>query len=157
MARESIAAIDDGVGSIVQLLREYGIEDDTIIFYFGDNGVPLKIHMKDDPFDKPDWAMVGEKGMISDAGVTALALAGVKTTSDEIDGVNLMPYLAKGKKSDPQEALYWRFWGQSAIREGNWHSGVKHSGVTAQRGQVWTLDIGRAEGSAEENGAEKRK
>ncbi|VGO14035.1 Arylsulfatase [Pontiella desulfatans] len=162
-ALASIAAIDDGVGAIVESLRKYGIEDDTIIFYFGDNGAPLKIHMKDDPFDKPGWdgslngPMVGEKGMLSDggirvpylvywknkipaqvydrpvisldAGATALALAGVKTKPGVIDGVNLMPYLANGQKDDPHEALYWRFWGQSAIREGKWKFHELENGV----------------------------
>ena len=53
-------------------------------------------------------------------GATALAAAGVKTKPGEIDGVNLLPYLAKGKRGAPHDALYWRFWGQAAIREGKW-------------------------------------
>ncbi|WP_378924205.1 sulfatase family protein [Pelagicoccus mobilis] len=162
-ALASIAAIDDGVGAIVEALREYGIEDDTIIFYFGDNGAPLKIHMADDPFNKPGWdgslngPMVGEKGMISeggirvpylvywknhipaqvyeapvlslDSGATALALAGVETEPGEIDGVDLMPHLVGGNTKDPHETLYWRFWGQSAIREGKWKFYELENGV----------------------------
>jgi arylsulfatase A-like enzyme len=153
-ALASIASIDDGMGKINETLEELRLAENTIIFYFGDNGAPLKIHKKDDPFDKPGWdgsdngPMVGEKGMISDGGVrvpfmvywkgriaaqiydrpvlsldagaTALALAGVETKPGEIDGVNLMPYLSKGKTGDPHEAIYWRFRGQSAVREGKW-------------------------------------
>jgi arylsulfatase A-like enzyme len=44
----------------------------------------------------------------------------VETKPGEIDGVNLMPYLSKGKTGDPHEAIYWRFRGQSAVREGKW-------------------------------------
>lgn len=162
-ALASIAAIDDGVGAIMESLRKYGIEEDTLIFYFADNGAPLKIHMKDDPFNKPGWdgslngPMVGEKGMISDGGVrvpylvywkgkipaqiyehpvisldagaTALACAGVTTKPGEIDGVNILPYLAGNKSGDPHDALYWRFWGQSAIREGKWKLFVLQNGV----------------------------
>lgn len=162
-ALASIAAIDDGVGAIVESLRQYEIEDDTLIFFFGDNGAPLKINMADDPFDQPGWdgslngPMVGEKGMVSDGGVrvpylvywkghipaqvyespvlsldagaTALALAGVKTKPGAIDGVNLIPYLVDGKTGDPHDALYWRFWGQSAIREGKWKLIVLENGT----------------------------
>ena len=153
-ALAALAAIDDGVGAIMQSLHEKGIEEDTLIFYFADNGAPLKIDMSDDPFDKPGWdgslngPMVGEKGMTSeagirvpfmvywknhipaqvyskpvitlDAGATALALAGIQTKSGELDGVNLMPFLSKPNEAAPHDALYWRFWGQSAIREGQW-------------------------------------
>jgi len=157
-ALASIAAIDDGVGAIVELLKEYEIDENTIIFYFGDNGAPLKIEMRDDPFGdafgEPGWdgssngPLVGEKGMISDGGVrvpycvywkghikpqvydkpvstmdagaTALALAGVKTAPGEIDGVNLIPYFSGEKVGEPHDALFWRFRGQSAIRDGKW-------------------------------------
>jgi arylsulfatase A-like enzyme len=155
-ALASLAAIDDGVGAIMQTLREKGIEEDTLIFYFADNGAPLKIDMADTPFDQDQggWdgslngPMVGEKGMISeagirvpfmvywknhipaqvyskpvitlDAGATALALAGIQTKPGELDGVNLIPFLSKPNSASPHDALYWRFWGQSAIREGQW-------------------------------------
>jgi arylsulfatase A-like enzyme len=46
----SLAAIDDGVGAIMEALRKYKIEENTIIFYFADNGAPLKIKMEDLPF-----------------------------------------------------------------------------------------------------------
>lgn len=154
-ALASIASIDDGMGKINETLEQLGLAEDTIIFFFGDNGAPLKIHRKDQPFTVPgQWdgsdngPMVGEKGMLSDGGVrvpymvywkgrieaqvydrpvlsldagaTALALAGVKTKSGEIDGVNLVPYLTGERDGDPHEAIYWRFRGQSAVREGKW-------------------------------------
>ncbi|WDE97170.1 sulfatase-like hydrolase/transferase [Lentisphaera profundi] len=153
-ALASLAAIDDGVGAIMQSLQKYEIEENTIIFYFADNGAPLNIHMADEPFDKPGWdgsingPMRGEKGMISeggvrvpylvywkgkipaqvyhkpvstmDAGATALALAKIKTAPGEIDGVNLLPHLSHKSAKDPHQFLYWRFWGQSAIRSSKW-------------------------------------
>lgn len=159
----SISAIDDGVGEIVQTLEKHGLADNTIIFFFGDNGAPLQIERRDDPFSvKGGWdgsdngPLVGEKGMLSeggirvpyivywknriapqvyenpvislDAGATALTLAGVKTSSSEIDGVNLLPYLTKDEMSEPHDALYWRFWGQSAIRMGKWKLIVLETG-----------------------------
>lgn len=91
---------------------------------------------------------VGEKGMISEGGIrvpyivswpavlpkgkvydhpvisldvaaTSLAAAGM-TKADELDGANLIPFLTKEKNGQPHEALFWRFWDQSAIRKGNW-------------------------------------
>lgn len=154
-ALASIAAIDDGIGKIMETLEANGLDEHTIIFFFGDNGAPLKIDRKDLPFSsRGGWdgsdngPMVGEKGMVSDGGVrvpylvywknkipaqiynrpvisldagaTALALAGIETEPGEIDGVDLTPYLVDGQPGDPHDALYWRFWGQSAIREGRW-------------------------------------
>jgi len=91
---------------------------------------------------------VGEKGMLSEGGIrvpfivnwpaglpkgkiysrpvisldmaaTCAAVAGLPPI-DELDGVNLMPYLTGKMNSDPHEALFWRFWGQWAVRVGNY-------------------------------------
>lgn len=72
-----ISAIDDGVGRIMAQLRENGIEENTLIFYTGDNGAPLKITKPDSPIngDPGGWdgslndPWVGEKGMLTDGGV----------------------------------------------------------------------------------------
>ena len=65
-----------------------------------------------------------------DAGATAaLALAGIKTQKNELDGVNLMPYLTQKDSSSPHEYLYWRFWGQSAIRTEKWKYFELENGV----------------------------
>lgn len=155
-ALASVAAIDDGVGAIMKSLRTYDLEEKTLIFFLSDNGAPLKMTMEDSPFDSDHggWdgslntPMIGEKGMLSEAGIhvpflaywrgtiapqvfpkpvlsldigaTALALAGIQTEPNEIDGVNLMPFLKGDNLTAPHDALYWRFWGQSAIREGRW-------------------------------------
>jgi len=151
-----MSAFDDGVGVIRETLREYGILDNTIIFFISDNGAPLKIDMKDIPisFKGGAWdgsrndPWVGEKGMLSEGGIrvpfivswpkklpagveyhhpvisldvaaTAMAAAG-QEVSAELDGIDLVPYLMGTKKGTPHQALYWRFWNQSAIRKGKW-------------------------------------
>jgi arylsulfatase A-like enzyme len=50
---------------------------------------------------------------------TAIAVAG-KTKPEALDGTNLIPYLTGEKKGDPHDALFWRFWDQSAVRMGDW-------------------------------------
>lgn len=150
-----MSAIDDGVGRIIEKLKEYDIYDNTLIFYMSDNGAPLNTDKKDEPLKiqgvwdgsiNDPW--VGEKGMVSEGGIripyivswpavlpkgkvydrpvisldmaaTAIELAGFKKPR-ELDGTNLIPYLTGEKSGDPHEALFWRFWDQSAIRIGDW-------------------------------------
>lgn len=151
-----MAAIDDGVGQIVEALEKHDIDENTMIFFISDNGAPLKIDKKDIPISFPGGAWdgslnepwVGEKGMVSEGGIrvpyivswpailpkgmvydkpvisldvaaTAVAIAGAKEIK-ELDGTNLVPYLTGEKEGQPHEALYWRFWDQSAIRMGDW-------------------------------------
>jgi len=149
-----LSAVDDGVGSMMESLREYGIEENTLILFISDNGAPLKIHKLDLPGDGPGWdgslndPFNGEKGMLSEGGIrvpfvvywkgklkagrvydhpvisldvaaTAIALAGLPHDPN-LDGVNLLPHLSGEKKGAPHETLYWRWFAQSAVREGRW-------------------------------------
>ncbi len=54
-----------------------------------------------------------------DATATALTAAGLKR-DEKIDGVDLAPFLTEKTAGDPHDALYWRWVGQAAIREGDW-------------------------------------
>lgn len=70
-----ISAMDDGIGLIRKTLKARGLEENTLIFYIGDNGAPLKIHKLDAPGGGPGWdgslnePMNGEKGMLSEGGM----------------------------------------------------------------------------------------
>ena len=160
MCLAMMSAVDDGVGKIKEILKKYGIADNTIIFFAGDNGAPLSgdslnTDFKSVPVNaKGAWdgslntPFLGEKGMLAEGGIrtpfvinwpkglpkgkvydrpissldfaaTSMALAGIDIPR-ELDGVNIVPYLRGDIKSDPHEALYWRFWDQAAIRKGDW-------------------------------------
>jgi arylsulfatase A-like enzyme len=61
---------------------------------------------------------VYDKPVISlDVAATSIALAGLEK-AEELDGVNLIPYLNDDIKEEPHDALYWRFWKQFAVRSG---------------------------------------
>ena len=90
----------------------------------------------------------GEKGMLSEGGIRVpfimswparvaagtvfrdpvIALDVVPTVmaaanlppDPNLDGVNLLPYLAKSGEAKPSRDLFWRFWNQTAVRSGDW-------------------------------------
>jgi arylsulfatase A-like enzyme len=68
-----IAAIDDGVGRIRRQLRAMGQEENTLIFFLGDNGAPLAPsdpNARRNPWDGSiNLPMRGQKGMLSEGGI----------------------------------------------------------------------------------------
>jgi arylsulfatase A-like enzyme len=86
-----------------------------------------------------------------DATATALALAGAK--AGNVEGVNLLPFLAGEKSGPPHDALYWRFGEQMAIRCGDFklvrydtnadtRTGGRGQGVSAAKLYNLAADIG---------------
>lgn len=71
----------------------------------------------------PDRVPAGgiyERPVISlDIAATAVAAANLPISPD-IDGTDLLPFLRGEMQSDPHDALYWRFWSQTAVRAGDW-------------------------------------
>jgi uncharacterized sulfatase len=140
-----IAAMDEGVGQIRAKLKAMGVETNTLIFFIGDNGAPLKEGAWNGSLNLP---LIGEKGMLTDGGVrtpfvaawpgripagqvydhpvinfdvaaTANALAGLPPDAI-LDGVNLMPFITGENKSAPHENLFWRWRSQAAVLEFPW-------------------------------------
>jgi arylsulfatase A-like enzyme len=138
-----LSAMDDAVGRVLQRLREYKLEDNTLVVFISDNGGPTNnTSSRNDP-------LRGYKGQVLEGGIrvpflmqwkarlpkglvyrepvisldifpTVVAAAGASLPANPLDGVNLLPYLTGQSKGAPHHALYWRFGAQAAIRKGPW-------------------------------------
>lgn len=151
------AAFDDGVGRVLAKLRETGLEENTVVFFFSDNGGPTQDNTsRNDPlrgYKAQTWEggihvpfFVRWPGRLPagrtydypviqlDIHATALALAGIEVKPEwKLDGVNLLPFLAGEKRGAPHEALYWRFGDQLAIRSGDWKLVKAQEGESSMR------------------------
>jgi arylsulfatase A-like enzyme len=149
-----LSAMDDAVGAVLAKIRALGQEENTLIFFFSDNGGPtaqttsgngplrgFKAQTWEGGIRIPyiiQWKSHLPAGQVDDRPViqmdilpTALAAAGVEVQPAwKLDGVNLLPYLDGARTEPPHPALYWRFGGQMAIRMGDYKL-VKAPGLQA--------------------------
>jgi arylsulfatase A-like enzyme len=138
------SAMDDAVGVVLAKLREHGLERDTLVVFFSDNGGPtpsttsgngplrgFKSQTWEGGIRVPfmlQWPGTIPAGQVEDRPViqldvlpTALAAAGVAVKPEwKLDGVNLLPLLTGKDSSAPHATLYWRFGPQLALRKGEW-------------------------------------
>ena len=143
-----LSAMDDAIGRVLNALRANGLEENTLIFFFSDNGGPT---MRTTTINASRNAPLrGSKRTTLEGGIrvpfvvqfkgrlpggrayelpviqldilpTALAAAGVEVAShDSLDGVDLLPYLTAKNPAPPHETLYWRLGPQIAVRHGDW-------------------------------------
>ena len=157
-----LAAMDDAVGTVLAKLAELKLEENTLVFFFSDNGGPTPSTTSGNGplrgFKSQTWEggirvpwMVQWKGRLPSGRVddrpviqldilpTALAAAGVAAKPEwKLDGVNLLPYLSGEQSGAPHEALYWRFGQQIAVRQGDWKlvKGVGSPGVAGGGGRA---------------------
>ncbi|MSU80627.1 MAG: sulfatase [Gemmataceae bacterium] len=142
-----IRKMDDAIGQVMAKLRELNLEEDTLIFFLGDNGGPMTRFAANGSLNFPLRGSKGDTfeggirvpfviawkgrlpaGKVDDRLVISLdilptALAAAKSTSTanvKLDGVNLLPFLNENNTTSPHVALYWRFGSQMAIRQGDW-------------------------------------
>jgi uncharacterized sulfatase len=125
----ALAAVDSGVGRILEELKKQKKLDNTLIFFLSDNGAVI-----DSP-EPANGSFKGFKGLTFQGGMhipmiacwrdglpkdkvfsenvsamdimpTVLAAAGIKIP-DNVDGKNLLPYLKGVKKSEVHKYLFW--------------------------------------------------
>jgi len=142
-----ITRMDRDVGRIMALLKELGINEQTIVFFCSDNGAAQRW---EGIFDS-SGPLRGQKGELYEGGIrtpmlvhwpnrvpagivseqvwyfadflpTAVELSGVEPPSN-IDGVSILPTLLGKEQNLQGHFLYWEFFGrhfQQAARIGDW-------------------------------------
>ena len=143
-----LTAMDEAIGNVLGKLRAAGLEENTLIFFFSDNGGPTMPGTsvngsRNDPLRGSKRTtleggvhvpfVVQWKGKLPagkeydrpiiqlDIQPTALAAAGVEVNPEwKLDGVNVLPHLDGSNTAAPHETLYWRLGEQMAIRQGEW-------------------------------------
>jgi arylsulfatase A-like enzyme len=141
-----LAALDDGVGVVLNALHTRGLGEHTLVFFLSDNGGPPQANgSRNDP-------LRGAKGQVYEGGIrvpflvqwtgklpagklydepvtcrdilpTAAELAGAKLPADRpIDGVDILPFLRGDRTGAPHDTLVWRRWEQRAyaVRQGRY-------------------------------------
>ena len=137
-----LSALDDAMGRVMDTVRKHDEEDNTLVFFYSDNGGPTpQTTSRNDP-------LRGTKGTMWEGGIrvpfaaqwpghipagttytypimgfdvtaTSLVAAGIEL-ADTIDGKDLIPYLNGSENTKPHEQLFWRSGTQYAARVGNW-------------------------------------
>jgi arylsulfatase A-like enzyme len=143
-----MSAMDEAIGRVLDKLRSAGLEENTLIYFFSDNGGPTMLGTTINgsrntplrgskrttleggvrvPFvvqwkGKLPAGTAYEKPVIQlDIQPTALAAAGVDVKPEwALDGVSLLPHLTGRTEAAPHDTLYWRLGEQMAIRRGDW-------------------------------------
>lgn len=159
-------SIDEAVGRLVATLRDEGLLENTLLVFTNDNGgaMPYNASLNDPlrgtkgtcleggnrvPFVLSWPARLGG-GVVEDRPVSTLDLlptfvaAAGGALPDDLDGVDLLPYL-DGERSDrPHETLYWKL---------NWGAAIRHGDLKLVRtpaGEEWLFDLAVDPGERED-------
>jgi arylsulfatase A-like enzyme len=151
-----ISALDQAVGRILDKVKEAGLEQKTIIFFFSDNGAHPENRSENGVLRDYKWSHF-EGGIrvpflaaypgVFPAGLeyskpvstldifpTVTALAGAKPPQN-LDGVNLAPFLKGEKSTSPHDALFFSITGSGAVRQDQWKL------VLAPNGKAQLFDL----------------
>jgi len=139
-----LACMDEGIGKVLDALKQTGVEDNTLVIFFSDNGgaqrnfanngilrdykqsvyeggirVPFIVRW---PAELPKAAVCSEPVISLDIMPTILSAAGVALPQDRIyDGKDMLPVLRGETKESLHKALFWDDGiDQCAVRAGKW-------------------------------------
>lgn len=141
-----VVGMDDAVGEVLAAVRASGQAENTLVWFFSDNGGPIGVtHSDNSP-------LRGAKGQVLEGGIrvpflvswpgrlaqgkdyvqpvvsldvfaTAVGLSGANVPPGHVlEGKNLLPYLTGQQAVAPHDRLFWRSGGGTkfAVREGDW-------------------------------------
>ena len=161
-----LSAMDDAVGRVLAAVRKAGQDENTLVFFIGDNGGPTGVTtsgngplrgFKHNTFEGGPRVpfLVQWKGRIPggktydlpvmnlDVVPTVMAAAGRPVAeADAVDGVDLVPFFTGAAAGRPHETMFWRFVEQWAVRSGDWKLVVSDGGTGAPELYDLAHDIG---------------
>ncbi len=135
----SIAAVDEGVGEVLDYLDESGLAENTIVVYTSDQGFYLGEHgwfdkrfIYNESFKTPllvRWPEVIEPGSVNtqmvqnlDFANTFLDVAGISAPQD-MQGVSLRP-LFEGNTTEFRDAVYYHYYEYPSVHMVKRHYGI---------------------------------
>ena len=137
-------SLDRACGRIIDKLEQLGLDQNTLVVFTNDNGGPS------DKNASSNYPFAGIKSTLLEGGIRvpgiiswpvqipahALyerpcstldllptfvhAAGGNEKAIQQLDGVDLVPYLQGTRKGMPHETLYWKKETRAAIRDGDW-------------------------------------
>lgn len=136
-------AMDRACGIVLDKLKELGLEENTLVVFTNDNGGPT------DKNASLNYPLSGTKSNHLEGGIrvpflmrwpgkipanstyelpvstmdllpTFYAVAGGTELADNVDGIDLMPYVLGENTERPHPVLFWKKDGRAAMREGDW-------------------------------------
>jgi arylsulfatase A-like enzyme len=151
-----IEGMDRSLGDIVNLLKEKGQWENTILIFMSDNGQPSQATLNKPlrghkllPYEGgirvplivywPEHVRAGSVNsqyvMVEDLFPTILEMAGLSYEEkliQVVDGLSFVPYLENEKLRDNERPLFWHFphtydqFPYSAVRQGDWKLIYRH-------------------------------
>ena len=139
--------LDQNVGKILDEVRAQGIERETFVVFLSDNGGPSAPGLANGSLNAPfrggkttvleggirvpmifKWPATLPSGTTMDEMVSSLdilptfltAAGGSIKPSEQLTGVDLLPFLTAKREQPPHQSLMWSYTVGSAIRTGDW-------------------------------------
>lgn len=137
-----LVSMDDGVGRIIQSLKDAGVYENTVVIFLIDNGAPygssasggsLRGNKGDTyvggtrvpfviswPGQLPEDVVFYPPVSALDLAPTIVQLAGGEAAKKGFDGVDLLPFLRREKQGRPHKTMFFRRDNDYALRDQDW-------------------------------------
>lgn len=142
--KEMVKSLDENIGRIIEGLKVTGLDENTLILLFSDNG---GAHLSNNsPWSGGKgsllegghrvssivyWPGVIKSGQVSDETIMTMdilpTLCEVSSTpvKGNLDGISFWKVITKQEKM-PERLLFWRYNGKVCVRQGDWKLTLNH-------------------------------
>ena len=162
--REMTEAMDEGIGKVMATLKRLGLERDTFVFFFSDNGATargsngvlrgFKGSLWEGGHREPAiayWPGTIAPGQVTkeltislDVFPTLVSLGKARLPNRKLDGVNLTPLWTR-HASLGERMLFWGHGKQRAVRQGRWKLVQNAVGAGSSKPMLFDLDTDLSE------------